>query len=65
MNFFLKIEGMSCGHCVSEVTQVLREVEGVDEVNVSLGNGEAAVKGSCSREDLLKSINETPVYKAY
>ena len=56
---------MSCGHCVSEVTHVLREVEGVDEVNVSLENGEAAVKGSCSREELLKSINETPVYKAY
>jgi len=65
MDFFLKIEGMSCGHCVSAVTDVLREVEGVDDVNVSLGSGEATVKGSCSKEELLKAINETPVYKAY
>ena len=65
MDIFLKIEGMSCGHCVSAVTDVLQEVEGVDDVNVSLGSGEATVKGSCSKEELLKAINETPGYKAY
>jgi len=65
VDFFLKIEGMSCGHCVSAVTNLLREVEGVDYVSVSLGSGEAAVKGSCLKRELLKAINETSVYKAY
>ena len=64
MKNVLKIEGMSCGHCVSAVTDILQDVDGVDEVNVSLKSGEATVEGSCSREDLLRVINETPVYKA-
>lgn len=40
----LKIAGMSCGGCTSKVTDALKAVSGVGEVNVSLSDGEATVE---------------------
>jgi len=40
----LKIEGMSCMHCVNTVKKALSEVGGVLEVEVSLEKGTAKVK---------------------
>ena len=39
----LKIASMSCGGCTSKVTNALRVVSGVSDVNVSLSAGEATV----------------------
>ena len=39
----LNISGMTCGGCTSEVTRALKAVSGVDDVNVSLSEGEATV----------------------
>jgi copper chaperone len=33
------VTGMTCGHCVSSVTEELRELPGVGEVNVDLVAG--------------------------
>jgi copper chaperone len=35
----LAVTGMTCGHCVSSVTEELSEVTGVDSVSVSLNAG--------------------------
>ena len=35
----LKIDGMTCGHCVASVTEELREVPGVEDVEVFLSAG--------------------------
>ncbi len=43
MNMKLKISGMSCGHCVSQVKSALEGIEGVSQVDVSLENHEAEV----------------------
>jgi len=40
----LKIAGMSCGGCTSKVTNVLKAIAGVSDVNVSLSAGEATVQ---------------------
>jgi copper ion binding protein len=40
----LKIEGMSCDHCVKHVTQGLESVKGVTSVKVSLENKNAQVE---------------------
>ena len=40
----VKIKGMSCKHCVMAVTKALNEIEGVEEVEVSLENAEATFK---------------------
>ena len=39
----LKIEGMTCGHCVRGVTQALEAVPGVQAAKVELEGGTAAV----------------------
>lgn len=33
----MKIDGMSCGHCVSQVTKALRGLKGVEVENVTVG----------------------------
>lgn len=33
------VEGMTCGHCVSSVTEELTEIDGVDSVTVDLVKG--------------------------
>ena len=40
----LKIEGMTCDHCVHHVTQALESVDGVQSAKVSLKKNEAVVK---------------------
>jgi P-type Cu+ transporter len=40
----IKITGMTCGGCASNVERALKAVSGVSEVNVSLADGEAIVQ---------------------
>jgi len=55
----LKIEGMTCGHCVKAVTAALSEVPGVDKVvDVSLEQKEATVSGTPQPEALVGAIEE-------
>lgn len=37
------IEGMTCGSCVKSVEQALNQIDGVDNVQVSLGQKQALV----------------------
>lgn len=39
----IKIEGMSCNHCVNHVTEALSEIDGVKNVNVNLDEKYAMV----------------------
>ena len=36
----LKVEGMSCQHCVMSVTKALNQLEGIKNVQVDLAKGE-------------------------
>ena len=40
----LKVTGMTCGGCISNVTHALKAVSGVSDVNVSLSASEATVQ---------------------
>ena len=40
----LKVTGMTCGGRISKVTNALKTVSGVSDVNVSLSTGEATVQ---------------------
>lgn len=40
----IKVTGMTCGGCTSSVTKALRTVNGVNDVNVSLSDGNATVQ---------------------
>lgn len=37
----IKIEGMSCNHCVMAVTKALQSIDGIENIKVSLEKGEA------------------------
>lgn len=66
MNVKLKIEGLSCGHCVNAVTNILNEVEGVEKVNVSLPDlAEVDFdETKVSVDNLKQAINDSEIYKA-
>jgi copper chaperone CopZ len=53
----LKVTGMTCGGCISNVTHALKAVSGVSDVKVSLSAGEATVQFDerLTSSDKLKS----------
>ena len=57
----LKVDGMTCGGCVSAVTKALKSVGGVGDVDVSLERGEASVEfdeSSASPESLRTAVRQ-------
>ena len=55
----LKVEGMTCNHCVMAVKKALSKVSGVDEVvEVSLERGEALVRGQADVAQMIAAIEE-------
>jgi len=53
----LKVEGMSCMHCVKAVTEALAAVPGVTGApEVSLDRGAAKVEGSPDPEALVAAV---------
>ncbi|MHB8111302.1 MAG: heavy-metal-associated domain-containing protein [Syntrophorhabdaceae bacterium] len=56
----LKIDGMSCQHCVAAVKKALCEVTGVDSTEVEIGS--AVVKydeKSTTQKDLERAVEKT------
>lgn len=59
----LKVEGMSCKHCVMHVKEALLAVEGVNDVSIDLAKGQALVKTKTAVDDAsLKSAVEEAGY---
>lgn len=55
----LKIEGMSCQHCVKAVNEALAGVAGVEKVvDVNLEKGEARVEGNADVQALIAAVEE-------
>ena len=55
----LKVEGMSCGHCVQAVETALADIDGVEKVvEVSLERGEAVIQGTPDTAALVAAIEE-------
>ncbi len=55
--FILKIEGMSCNHCVMRVKKALEGVKGVTNAEVSIGSAKV-ICSECKREDLEKAVKD-------
>ena len=45
------VQGMTCGHCVSSVTEEVQEVPGVESVDVVLETGSLTVTSSQALDD--------------
>jgi copper chaperone len=54
----LEIEGMRCNNCVRHVTEALKKVPGVEQVEVSLQEGRATVRGTAPVEKLIEAVQE-------
>jgi copper chaperone len=54
----LKIDGMTCGHCVAAVKKALEDVPGVTGAQVELATGRARVAGETSLEALLAAVQD-------
>lgn len=58
MKKIIKIEGMTCGHCVSSVDTALKAVEGVTSVKVDLEENKATVEAEGVSDEKLKDAIE-------
>ena len=58
----IKIDGMSCQHCVKTVTDVMMGLDGVSQVKVNLKKGEARLK--FERDLLDLELLETAIVTA-
>ncbi|MFN3180105.1 MAG: heavy-metal-associated domain-containing protein [Thermus sp.] len=54
----LKVEGMTCKHCVMAVKKALMRVPGVEKAEVSLERAEALVEGKVDPEALIRAVEE-------
>ncbi|KAL0486137.1 copper ion-binding protein [Acrasis kona] len=56
----VSVQGMMCGGCQGNVEKVLREIEGVNVVNVDLENKLATIQaeGVFDLKDAVKKIND-------
>ena len=59
----LKVEGMTCNHCVIAVKKALSRVPGVERAEVSLERGEALVEGNADPKALIQAV-EAEGYRA-
>ncbi|MCM3760781.1 copper chaperone CopZ [Alkalihalobacillus oceani] len=57
----IKVEGMSCQHCVAAIENSVGKLSGVEKVQVDLGKGTATVsynEGSVAQAAIEKEIEE-------
>jgi len=60
----IKVKGMSCQHCVMAVTKALKEIDGLQDVAVDLGKGEATFnEAKPVDKNLIKERIEKAGYK--
>jgi copper chaperone len=59
-NVTMNVKGMTCGGCVRSVERVLKAVQGVSGVEVSLADGKVRVDhdGSATAEQFRKAVEE-------
>lgn len=53
------VTGMTCGHCVSAVTEEVSKVDGVDTVAVDLESGQVTITGAgYTDEQIAAAVDE-------
>jgi copper chaperone CopZ len=59
-----EIQGMTCGHCVASVSDAIRTLPGVDDVDVDLDSSTATVTSESSLDsDAVRSAVEEAGYE--
>lgn len=63
MNKIIKVEGMSCEHCVKRITNAINEIEGAKCLNVSLDDNTVTVE--VTGDLVLKPIEDAIIDLGY
>jgi len=66
-SIILAVEGMTCGHCVNGVKNLIEEVDGVQSAEVDLGSKEANIlfdETATNSQTIINTINSSNSYKA-
>lgn len=53
-----KVEGMSCGHCVSAVTRAVKELDPMAKVEVDLASGKVKVESRGDHAAVAAALTE-------
>lgn len=61
----LKINGMSCQHCVMSVQKALDSIEGVTSSEVTVGNAKVAYDESKTSDETIANTIVTAGYKVF
>ena len=56
MTQIFKIEGMNCNHCRASVEKAISSVNGVENVEVSLSQKNAVVKGDFDKDNIMEAV---------
>lgn len=54
----LKVEGMSCGHCISAVTRSVQAVDAAAKVEVDLSQQKVLVNSGARLEDITAALED-------
>lgn len=54
----LKVEGMSCGHCIGAVTRSVQDVDAAAKVEVDLAQQKVRVTSTAPLEDIQSAVVE-------
>jgi len=57
----IKVEGMTCQHCVQTITKALKKISGLNSIDVSLDNKEVNVRfdeNETNLQEITKKIVE-------
>lgn len=63
MEKILKVEGMSCNHCVMAVKRALTGLDGVGTVEVDLESGKVTVVGETLVDEAIKEAIDDAGYE--
>jgi copper chaperone len=53
----LVVEGMTCEHCTTSVTEEISELSGVRDVAVDLSSGQLTVSGDVTRDAIAAAVD--------
>jgi len=54
----IKVKGMNCNHCVSNVTKIIHSVAGTSKVEVNLATETAIIEGNPNLAEIKRLIEE-------
>jgi len=59
MGVVLRVQGMSCEHCVATITAAVKQVPGATDVNVDLATGVVTVGGTPDEHAVAAAIEDS------